>query len=654
MRELIRATARLVALAAGTLVSEDLTCLSAGLLIRSGALGAATGLLGCFVGIVAGDAALYAVGRVLGDRLRHTAWLHRWVAWERIERAEAWMDGNLPRAILTSRFLPGTRLPLYLAAGMLSRHSRRFLLWALIAAAAWTPVVVLSSAWLGGALIVPLGQIAGVNAAWRVPLAGLAAFLLWRATALLVRLLRSGPARARAITRIAILWRWEFWPTWLFYLPVAPWIGWLSIRHRGFNCITAANPSMPDGGFVGESKSAILDRLPQEWTAPHAVVESAPSADRLTTLRRIMKDRGWCYPIILKPDVGQRGDAVRLIADEASAAVYLARFTGLTIAQVYHPGPFEAGIFYYRMPGTEHGRILSLTDKKFPVVVGDGRARLEELVWAHPRYRMQADTFLGRLGPRRFQIPARGEPVRLCVAGNHSQGTMFRDGRDLITPALEQRVDRIARSVKGFYFGRFDVRYADPVGFREGTDLTIVELNGVTSESTNIYDPGRGLVAAYRTLQQATGIPCHSCGLAGRLDPAALCERKGSGARRLSRMPIEEGCRRFRSHVADQERPVDAEQVDQDEAIDDASEFVVHVEPEQHAVEAQILPEEDGNAPAVRFDLADQRVDLVEVSRHDPCQPVVENARPEAGRVPGPDELPELGDVPVQPKERHE
>ena len=40
----------------------------------------------------------------------------------------------------------------------------------------------------------------------------------------------------------------------------------------------------------------------------------------------------------------------------------------------------------------------------------------------------------------------------------------------------------------------------DEQAFREGRDLAILELNGVTSESTNIYDPSWSLWRAYRTL----------------------------------------------------------------------------------------------------------------------------------------------------------
>ena len=58
----------------------------------------------------------------------------------------------------------------------------------------------------------------------------------------------------------------------------------------------------------------------------------------------------------------------------------------------------------------------------------------------------------------------------------------------------------IARSLPGFFIGRFDVRYRDVDAFKLGCDLAIVELNGATAECTNIYDPCRSLLAAYRAL----------------------------------------------------------------------------------------------------------------------------------------------------------
>lgn len=156
--------------------------------------------------------------------------------------------------------------------------------------------------------------------------------------------------------------------------------------------------------------------------------------------------------------------------------------------------------FFYRFPGELAGRILSITDKHFPYIAGDGCSTLEELIWAHPRYRMQAGTFLARHAHDRDRVLAAGETLRLVVAGNHCQGTLFRDGAHLLTPELEQAVNAIIRPFDGFCFGRFDVRYSDVEAFKAGRDLAVVELNGVVSESTNLYDPSWPLVRAYRTL----------------------------------------------------------------------------------------------------------------------------------------------------------
>jgi hypothetical protein len=306
--------------------------------------------------------------------------------------------------------------------------------------------------------------------------------------------------RARLVAAVSRIWRWEFWPMWIFYPPVVAWVALLAARYRGLATLAAANPGFPDGGFVGESKLEILRLLPHGWTLPAALLEPGPAGVRASRLARLLEANGWAFPVVLKPDVGERGVGVRLVASLAEAESYLWAVSGPVVVQRFHPGPYEAGIFYYRIPGEPRGRIFSITDKRFPEVAGDGSATLQELVLAHPRYRMQAGRFLQRLGARRFDVPARGERVRLAFAGNHAQGTAFFDGAHLWTPALERRVDEIARTVPGFYIGRFDVRYSDVARFRAGDDLAIVELNGATSESTNIYDPSRSLLAAYRTL----------------------------------------------------------------------------------------------------------------------------------------------------------
>ncbi|HVR29976.1 MAG TPA: hypothetical protein VMS86_10635 [Thermoanaerobaculia bacterium] len=90
--------------------------------------------------------------------------------------------------------------------------------------------------------------------------------------------------------------------------------------------------------------------------------------------------------------------------------------------------------------------------------------------------------------------------MRLVEIGNHCRGAIFCDGRALETPALARRIDEIAHSLPGFHFGRFDLRAPSLEAFQAGRDLSVLEVNGVTSEATHIYEPGASLRAAYRTL----------------------------------------------------------------------------------------------------------------------------------------------------------
>jgi membrane protein DedA with SNARE-associated domain len=488
-------TAQLAAIVLGTFVSEDLTTIGAGLLAGRGELPALEATVACILGIYLGDLGLWGIGRLAGTRLLQWRPVSAYLSPSRTERFAAWFERHARTAIVGSRFAPGTRLPLYLAAGACRTSFRPFAAWSLLAVGAWTPGLLAVSALLGEPLA---ARLAGVLATGRLITiaSAIAVLIAWRVA---VRLF-SRRGRQQLAVRVARLWRWEFWPMWIFYPPVALWTAMLAVWYRGYQTITAANPGMPDGGVVGESKFEILSRLPRAWTIPAVLVGRGVLAARVDTLAQSMRQQQWTFPIVLKPDVGQRGAGVRVARTLEDVLAYLERVHDPVVAQPFHPGPFEAGIFYYRMPGWSRGRILCITDKHFPVVIGDGRSTIADLVWSHRRYRMQAATFLARMGDRQHVIPAPGERVPIGFAGNHAQGAMFTDGGSLITPGLEQRVDDIAQNYEGFYIGRFDVRYRDREAFTAGRDLAIVELNGATAECTNIYDPARTLLAAYRQL----------------------------------------------------------------------------------------------------------------------------------------------------------
>lgn len=491
----------LLAIAGATFVSEDLTIVAVGLAIHDRTLPLMPALLACALGIYIGDIGLWAAGRFGGRRVLTSRFLaHTPIA--SLQHLATWIDRHPAIAILSSRFLPGTRLPLYVAAGIWGQRPWRFFGWMFVAVALWSPLIVIATALFGRAIAAPLER--WFHASW-LTRAGLAIVM--------VLLLRTA-LRIASRVRLSLGWlrRWEFWPSWLFNAPIALWIAWLALRHRNLTLFTAANPGIEDGGFVGESKSAILSKLPQAHVLPWMAIEPAADAgvdavaSRCRIAREMMAARGWKFPMVVKPDVGERGTGVRWVHDEQELERYLARESRRVILQVPHDGPFEAGVFYIRYPGDAHGRLFSITDKRFPVAIGDGRSTLEQLIEAHPRYRLQASVFRARHAAQLQRVPAEGERVRLARAGNHCQGTEFLDGRWLMTPALDRAIDAIAQQINGFYFGRFDVRYRERAAFMAGEDFAIVELNGVSSEATHIYDPSASLVTAWRTLMQQWSI----------------------------------------------------------------------------------------------------------------------------------------------------
>lgn len=318
---------------------------------------------------------------------------------------------------------------------------------------------------------------------------------------------RSATLRLRRQRRLLLstwrrLTRWEFWPPWAFYPPVVAYLVFLMVKHRSATLFTAANPGMPAGGFVGESKFDILRRLSAS-AGRVAAAELLPGhlglATKLDRATAFMTAHAIGFPVVLKPDQGQRGSGVVVVRSAAMLADCLARSTADTIIQEYAPGA-EFGVFYYRRPSEPRGHIFSVTEKRFPTVHGDGRGTLEELILGDDRAVCMARFHLDRHRERLQDVPPAGERVELVELGTHCRGAEFVDGEAVLTPALEDAFDEVSRGFDGFCFGRFDVRTPLVEDFRMGRNFKIVELNGVTSEATHIYDPATSLWAAYRVL----------------------------------------------------------------------------------------------------------------------------------------------------------
>jgi membrane protein DedA with SNARE-associated domain len=186
----------LLSLFVGTFVSEDVACISAGLLVQRGDLDAAAATLACALGIVIGDVGLWAIGRVCGEAA--LAWPHVARALQRtgLQDLRAWLERHAAGAIVGSRFLPGTRLPLYVVAGFARLPIAVFALWAFVGAALWTPAVVLLTASLGDAFIAVMAPLVGAGWLSRLVAAAGIFLLMGAARTVIVTVRRNQAASA--------------------------------------------------------------------------------------------------------------------------------------------------------------------------------------------------------------------------------------------------------------------------------------------------------------------------------------------------------------------------------------------------------------------------------------------------------------------------
>src|SRR5207244_6301927 len=157
-----------------------------------------------------------------------------------------------------------------------------------------------------------------------------------------------------------------------------------------------------------------------EFAADAYLLEGCTTSDRLLALHRLCRNHRIAPPFILKPDVGQRGNGVRLVRSLREALDYLLEVDAPVIVQRYAPGPSEVGVFYFRRPGEARGRIFSITEKLFPKIVGDGVSTIEQLIRSDARASRLASTYLKRFAGQigRASCRERGQDTGRAVTCN--------------------------------------------------------------------------------------------------------------------------------------------------------------------------------------------------------------------------------------------
>lgn len=299
-------------------------------------------------------------------------------------------------------------------------------------------------------------------------------------------------AKTAEIIRSVELKRYEFWDPRIFNLPFYFYLAFktLSAGLHPKN-LFKANFAL-ENGDLRASKYAIQKTVGMEKFPPTLLVEHCETLNfKRNTILRFSQKHG--YPLIAKPDIGECGKAVKLVTDQSMLNNILPLIMSDYLFQPLVDLPLEYGVFYIRHQNRP--QIIGINGKTFPSVVGNGRDSILKMICKDPHYSHHWQSFVKKRDLD--QIPAEGEYIRLSQIGSHTMGCIFTDETHLVTPTLEKAIFALLEDVPGVNYGRLDVRTESIVAFQEGR-FKLIEVNGISSLPTEMFDPEYSLVDAYR------------------------------------------------------------------------------------------------------------------------------------------------------------
>ena len=289
---------------------------------------------------------------------------------------------------------------------------------------------------------------------------------------------------------------WEYWPAWLFNIPVG--VMWLyqAARCRSIFFFSRVNPAIETGGFFSEEKWPIYQMFQPSLIPSGVLIQDGFAVDKMLALFQRSK---LTFPVLVKPNIGERGMGIKKIGTLHDLNQYHSAAAYDFIIQEFIDLPCEMSVLAYRIPNTSDIAVTSVCLKEKLTLVGDGNSTLDQLAIKHYRSRVQwprlRDHFDSRI------VLNKDEKLLLEPIGNHSRGTTFLDGNELINEPFRSTIEKLFNSIKAdVQYGRFDIIYESIVSFNNFKFFKVIEFNGVGSEPAHIYQPGFSLLRAYSVL----------------------------------------------------------------------------------------------------------------------------------------------------------
>lgn len=295
---------------------------------------------------------------------------------------------------------------------------------------------------------------------------------------------------------------WEYWPFGFVYFPIFFLWVYYSIKAKTIFFFNSANPKIKNGGFMNESKIEIYDLIPPKYYPKTQFIKTNTSLEDVLSKLEASQQ---IFPLILKPDMGLRGNGVKKVCNFEELKDYHAKADFDFLIQDVIPFENEVGVFYVKLPNETKGKITGIVSKEYLIVEGDGISTIEELIKKTPRFEFQLKSLKKEYKDKLLKVLLKGEKINLVPYGNHARGAKFIDSSHLISGKLTNVIENISKDISEFYFGRFDIMYNTFEELENGQNFSIVELNGSGSEPTHIYDPKHSILFAWKELAKHIG-----------------------------------------------------------------------------------------------------------------------------------------------------
>lgn len=253
------------------------------------------------------------------------------------------------------------------------------------------------------------------------------------------------------------------------------------------------------GGLFSYSKFKILQSLDKQKLPLQFLISSennSQNAFLLCEQKRIQ------FPLILKPDYGERGKAVAFIETEEDFHKYPYWNKLDIIVQEYIDLPLELGVFWIRDMKSNKGFISSLMERSLLKLKGNGKENVFQLLSKDSRLERYAKKVKTHYPKKTELIPAQGEVILIEPIGNHNRGTVFLNCMDQIDDNLTRVMNDLLIPVRGFNYGRLDIRAASWEDLKSGKNFKVLEVNGANSEPAHIYQPDSSIFEAYKSIFQ--------------------------------------------------------------------------------------------------------------------------------------------------------